>query len=75
MPRIPNSLYSLVATNAYSLDTRDRPGLLFAMLRTFASDQSRIADGGQQRGSSMRHLRPDFDPAPRNSALPVIPPF
>ena len=41
-----SDLYSLVVTNAYSLDTRDRPGLLFAMMRTFASDRSRIAFEG-----------------------------
>jgi len=39
-------LYSLAMTNAYGLDTRDRPGLLFAMMRTFASDRSRIAFEG-----------------------------
>ncbi len=32
--------------DAYSLDTRDRPGLLFAMMRMFAADQSRIAFEG-----------------------------
>jgi hypothetical protein len=33
-------------TIAYSLNTRDRHGLLFAMMRTFASDNSRIAFEG-----------------------------
>jgi hypothetical protein len=41
-----SDLYSLAMTNPYRLDTRDRPGLLFAMMRTFASDRSRIAFEG-----------------------------
>ncbi|UWZ81728.1 hypothetical protein [Occallatibacter riparius] len=33
-------------TNLYRLDTRDKPALLFTMLRVFASDQSRVAFEG-----------------------------
>lgn len=54
--RIPNSLYPLVVTNAYRLDTRDRPGLLFAMLRTFASDLSRIAFEGNLAATELYRL-------------------
>jgi hypothetical protein len=36
-------LYSFVVTDAYSLDARDRPALLFSMMRTFASELSHIA--------------------------------
>lgn len=43
--------------NAYSLDTRDRPGLLFAMMRTFASDQSRIAFEGNLAATELYGLR------------------
>jgi hypothetical protein len=43
-------------TNTYSLDTRDRPGLLFAMMRTFASDQSRIAFEGNLATTELYRL-------------------
>lgn len=42
--------------NLYSLDTRDRPGLLFAMMRTFASDQSRIAFEGNLAATELYGL-------------------
>lgn len=38
--------YSVVVTTRYRLDTRDKPELLFAMMRRFASEQSRIAFEG-----------------------------
>ena len=55
-PEINSNLYSLVVTNTYSLDTRDRPGLLFAMMRTFASDQSRIAFEGDLATTELYRL-------------------
>ena len=42
--------------NAYSLDTRDRPGLLFAMMRTFASDRSRISFEGNLSATELYRL-------------------
>jgi hypothetical protein len=51
-----NRLYSLVVTDAYSLDTRDRPSLLFAMMRTFASDRARIAFEGNLAATELYTL-------------------
>jgi len=42
--------------NAYCLDTRDRPGLLFAMMRKFASDQSRVAFEGNLATTELYRL-------------------
>jgi hypothetical protein len=43
-------------SNRYSLDTRDRPGLLFAMMRRFASEQSRIAFEGNLASTELFRL-------------------
>lgn len=40
----------------YTLDTRDKPSLLFAMMRTFASEQSRIAFEGNLASSELFKL-------------------
>ena len=40
----------------YSLDVRDRPGLLFAMMRRFASDHSRIALEGDLASTELYRL-------------------
>ena len=49
-------MYSLPVINAYSLDTRDRPGLLFAMMRMFASDHSHIAFEGNLATTELYRL-------------------
>lgn len=46
----------MVVTNGYRLDTRDRPRLVFAMMRTFASDQSRIAFEGNLASTELFKL-------------------
>ena len=48
-------LYPLVVTT-YKLDARDRPGLLFTMMRTFASDHSRIAFEGNLASTELYRL-------------------
>ena len=53
------NLYPLVVT-AYRLDVRDRPGLLFAMMRTFASDHSRIAFEGSLASTELYSLEGAF---------------
>jgi hypothetical protein len=55
-PDIAKILYSLVVTNAYSLDTRDRPALLFGMMRTFSSEQSHIAFEGNLAATELYTL-------------------
>jgi len=40
----------------YRLDARDRPNLLFAMMRTFASEQSRIAFEGSLANTELYRL-------------------
>ena len=40
----------------YTLDTRDKPNLLFAMMRTFASEQSSIAFEGNLASSELFKL-------------------
>jgi hypothetical protein len=42
--------------NAYSVETRDRPGLLFAMMRTFASNHGQIAFEGNLAGTELYAL-------------------
>lgn len=44
-------------TIAYTLDTRDRPLLLFAMMHAFASNQSLIAFEGNLRGTELFSLK------------------
>lgn len=51
-----DSRYDLPVSNRYSLDTRDRPGLLFAMMRMFASEQSRIAFEGNLASTDLFRL-------------------
>ena len=46
----------MAVTNGYSLDTRDRPRLLFAMMRAFESDQSRIAFEGNLASTELFRL-------------------
>ena len=43
-------------TTRYRLDTRDKPALLFAMMRTFASEQSRIAFEGNLANTELFRL-------------------
>jgi hypothetical protein len=45
--------YSVVVSTSYSLDTRDKPSLLFSMMRTFASEQSSIAFEGNLASSEL----------------------
>jgi hypothetical protein len=48
--------YSALVALGFALNTRDKPGLLFAMMRTFASDQSRIAFEGNLAGTELFRL-------------------
>jgi hypothetical protein len=43
-------------SNRYNLDTRDRLGLLFAMMRTLASDRSHIAFEGNLASTELFQL-------------------
>jgi hypothetical protein len=48
--------YSVGVTARYRLNTRDKSGLLFAMMRTFASEQSRIAFEGNLASTELFRL-------------------
>ena len=51
-----NSRYDLLVSDGYLLDTCDRPGLLFAMMRTFASERSHIAFEGNLASTELFRL-------------------
>ena len=44
-------------TNRYTLNTRDKPALLFAMLRVFASDRSRVAFEGNLANTELFRMQ------------------
>lgn len=52
----PPKAYDVLVTAAYVLDARDRPTLLFTMIRALASDQSRIAFKGNLTGTELYEL-------------------